>query len=90
MLDDRDIKKLISAQKEVFATSKEVEHLIDIVATKEELSGVEGKIDGVVKDIKEIKSLLIDFGNRTINLENEMQYIESSFNIQPLKNKIKL
>jgi len=38
MLDDKDIQKLIKAQKEVFATKEDVENLIDIVATKEEFA----------------------------------------------------
>jgi len=85
MLDNNDIKKLIEAQKEVFVTKDEMEHLIDIVATKEELKGVEGKLDGVAKDVKEIKSLLIDFGGRTKNLETDIGYIKNSLDIPAIK-----
>lgn len=85
MLDDKDIKKLIEAQKEVFVTKEEFEGLIDIVATKEELRGVEGKLDGVAKDVKEVKSLLIDFGGRTKSLEVKVDFVENTLNIQPIK-----
>ncbi len=91
MLDDKDIKKLIAAQKEVFATKEDleglkenfatkqdIENLIDIVATKEEMSEIG-------KDVKEIKSLLIDFGTRTKTLEGEADFIKNSLNIQPIK-----
>jgi len=91
MLDNNDIKKLIEAQKEVFttkndlkdlkenfATKQDIENLIDIVATKQELSDVG-------KDVKEIKALLVDFGNRTINLENRVDYIENTLNIPAVK-----
>jgi len=94
MLDDKDIKKLIDAQKEVFVTKEEFEGLIDIVATKEELkslatkeelNGVKDSLDQVGKDVKEIKSLLIDFGTRTKTLEGEVDFIKNSLNIQPIK-----
>ena len=94
MLDDKDIKKLIDAQKEVFVTKEEFEGLIDIVATKEELkslatkeelNGVKDSLDQVGKDVKEIKSLLIDFGMRTKTLEGEVDFIKNSLNIQPIK-----
>ncbi|KKQ22150.1 MAG: hypothetical protein A3G45_01095 [Candidatus Staskawiczbacteria bacterium RIFCSPLOWO2_12_FULL_37_15] len=89
MLDDKDIKKLIDAQKEVFVTKEEFEGLIDIVATKEELSGLKGEMkqgfDKIGEDAKEIKSLLIDFGTRTKTLEGEVDFIKNSLNIQPIK-----
>jgi hypothetical protein len=45
MFDDKDIKKLIEAQKEVFVTKEEFEGLIDIVATKEDLNAFATKED---------------------------------------------
>ena len=81
MIDDKDIKKLIEAQKKVFstkedlsnfkdslkedfATKKEIEYLLEIVATKDELVGLEkrlgDKIDNIGKGIKEIRSVLTD------------------------------
>ncbi len=79
MLDNKDIKKLIKEQKKVFATkkdltglkedfatNKEIEYLIDIVATKEELVGVEKrlgvKIDEIGKGVKDIKTKLTEVG----------------------------
>jgi len=89
MLDENDIKKLIDAQKEVFVTKEEFESLIDIVATKDELNGLEGEMkqgfDKLGNDIKEVKSLLIDFGTRTKTLEGEVDFIKNSLNIQPIK-----
>ncbi|MEK7658816.1 MAG: hypothetical protein AAB352_03040 [Patescibacteria group bacterium] len=85
MLDNDDIQKLINAQKEVFVTKEEFEGLIDIVATKDEMRTTNEKLGKIGDDIKEIKSLLIDFGGRTVNLENKVGYIENSFNIQPIK-----
>ena len=92
MLDDKDIQNLIKAQKEVFVTKEEFEGLIDIVATKEELENLKNivatkKEVGVIgKDVKEIKTLLIDFGTRTKTLEGEVDFIKNSLHIQPIKN----
>ncbi len=47
MLDDNDIKKLIEAQKEVFVTKEDLEGLIDIVATKQELGDVGKRLDAI-------------------------------------------
>jgi hypothetical protein len=89
MLDDNDIKKLVEAQKEIFVTKEEFEGLIDIVATKEELNGLKGEMkqgfNKIGEDVKEIKTLLIDFGTRTKTLEGEVDFIKNSLNIQPLK-----
>jgi len=78
MLDDNDIQKLVKAQKEVFVTKEEFEGLINVVATKEDLNKVG-------EDVKEIKSLLVDFGSRTKNLENKVDFIENTLNIPAIK-----
>ncbi|MCX6719817.1 MAG: hypothetical protein NTV36_01785 [Candidatus Staskawiczbacteria bacterium] len=82
MLDDKDIKKLIAAQKEVFVTKEEFEGFMEIAATKDEMK--QG-FDKLGADIKEVKSLLIDFGTRTKTLEGEVDFIKNSLNIQPIK-----
>jgi hypothetical protein len=84
MLDNNDIQKLIKAQKEVFVTKEEFEGLIDIVATKTDLENFATKTDlnDVAKDVKEIKSLLIDFGGRTKKLETKVDYIENVLSIK--------
>ena len=75
MLTKQDIQNLIKAQKEVFVTKEEFEGLIDIVATKEE-------VNIIGKDVRDIKSLLIDFGGRTKKLEMRVDYIENSLSIK--------
>jgi hypothetical protein len=82
MLDDKDIKKLIVAQKEVFVTKEEFEGFMEIAATRDEMK--QG-FDKLGNDIKEVKSLLIDFGTRTKTLEGEVDFIKNSLNIQPIK-----
>ena len=52
MLDENDIQKLIQAQKEIFVTKEYLEGLIDILATKQEVSEIG-------KDVKYIKDELI-------------------------------
>jgi hypothetical protein len=90
MLDENDIKKLIEAQKEVFATKKDLTGLKEIFVTKEEFEGLidivatKEELNEVGKDVKEIKSLLIDFGSRTKNLEIKVDYIETVLNL-PVK-----
>lgn len=37
MLEEKDIQKLIEAQKEIFVTKDDLEGLIEIVATKKEI-----------------------------------------------------
>ena len=82
MLDENDIKKLIDAQKEVFVTKEEFEGFMEITATKDE---IKQGFDKLGNDIKEVKSLLIDFGARTKTLEGEVDFIKNSLNIQPIK-----
>jgi len=59
-------KTLAPLLREDFATKKEIEYLIDIVVTKEELIGVEKrlgvKMDNIGKDVKEIKTKLTEAG----------------------------
>jgi hypothetical protein len=106
MLDDKDVQKLIEAQKKVFATKQDLDGLKEVFATKQDLDGlkevfatkqdIENLIDIVAtkeemnnigKDVKEIKSLLIDFGGRTRILENKVDYIENTLNISALHTK---
>jgi len=82
MLDEDDIKKLIDAQKEIFVTKEEFEGFMEITATKDEMK--QG-FDKLGNDIKEVKSLLIDFGTRTKTLVGEVDFIKNSLNIQPIK-----
>jgi len=65
MLDDNDIQKLIEAQKEVFVTKEDLEGLIDIVATKQEVTAI-------AKDVKEIKEKLSEE-----KLAQRVDYIEN-------------
>ncbi len=74
MLDDKDIQKLIKAQKEVFVTKEEFEGLIDIVATKEEMREMG-------KDIKYIKGKI----DKVDVIEKEVDYIKNIFNIPAIK-----
>ena len=69
MLDDKDVEKLIKAQKEVFVTKEEFESLIDIVATKDELNAVKTdinkigetleKMDKKLDEVVKVKKLII-------------------------------
>ena len=43
------------------------------------------KFDKMEKDVKEVKSLLIDFGSRTKNLETDVEYIRNTFSIPAIK-----
>ncbi len=51
-------KTLIPFLKENFATKTEVEHLIDIVATKEDLKGVGKRLEGVGKRLEGVEKKL--------------------------------
>jgi len=70
---------LFPFMKENFATKKDVENLIDIVATKEELRGLEerlvGKLDLIDKKLDKVDVI-----------EKEVDYIKNSFNIPAIKN----
>jgi len=59
MLDKDDIQKLIEAQKEVFVTKGDLEGLIDIITTKQEMRDgfekISNKLDKV--EDQEIKPL---------------------------------
>jgi len=78
MLDDKDVEKLIKAQKEVFVTKEEMEHLIDIVATKEEMKQGFDKIDNHLT--------LIDKKLDKVDIiEKEVDYIKNILNIPAIK-----
>ena len=94
MLDDKDIQKLIKAQKEAFkedfSTRKEIEYLIDIVATKqdleklatkEDLEKISTKTDKIVAMLGKMDEKL----DGAVNLGNEVEYIKNTLNIPALK-----
>lgn len=109
MLEDNDIKKIIEAQKEVFATKtdidakfkgldenfatkKDVENLIDIVATKEELNELRDEVGGMKKEMQnlktEMKSGFASINEKlddVISLRHRVEFIENTLNIQPAK-----
>jgi len=85
MLDDKDIKKLIVAQKEVFATGKEVEYLIDIVATKEEMKQGFDKIDKNLKKVFEVLKVMDDKLDDVSSVKHRVDYMETALNMQPIK-----
>ena len=89
MLDDKDVEKLIAAQKEVFVTKEEFEGLfeglIDIVATKEELKGVEEKLSGVEKRLGEKLDLINKKLDKVDVIEKEVEYITNTFSVPALK-----
>jgi hypothetical protein len=85
MLDDKDIQKLIKAQKEIFVTKEEFEGLINIVATKEELKGVEEKLSGVEKRLVEKLNVIDKKMDKVDVIEKEVGYIRNTFSIPVLK-----
>jgi len=78
MLDDNDIKKLIVAQKEVFVTKEEMEHLIDIVATKDEISDFRNEMN------KRFDSLDQKLDKVDV-IEKEVEYIRNTLSIPAFK-----
>lgn len=75
MLDDNDIKKLIEAQKEVFVTKEDLEGLIDIVSTKQELNEVGKRLDAIDEKINTVSAT-----------EKRVEYIENILNLPAQKN----
>lgn len=52
MLEDKDIQKLIEAQKEVFATKTELANMFSVVATKEELNELKEEVSGLRQSVQ--------------------------------------
>lgn len=89
MLDENDVKKLIEAQKkvfatkedltglkEVFATKEEFEGLIDIVATKEELENLKN-IVATKEELKNTqKEILGEIGKRFDSVDEKLKGID--------------
>lgn len=82
MLDDNDIKKLIEAQKEVFVTKEEFEGLIDIVATKEQVEGLDKRLGGIEKTLKVMDEKL----DKVEVIEKRVDYIENTLSIATKSN----
>lgn len=91
MLDNNDIEKLIKAQKEAFkedfSTRKEIEHLIDIVATKADLEKFENKTDTNINKIINMLGKMDGKLDEVVGLKHRVEYIETTLNITALKNK---
>jgi len=85
MLDNNDIQKLIKAQKEVFATKDDIENLIDIVATKDEMSKGFNKIDENLKKVFNQLKTMDDKLDDISSVKHRVDYIENALKIQPLK-----
>jgi acetone carboxylase gamma subunit len=49
MLDDKDIQKLIEAQKEVFATKEEMKEMISNLVTKKDFNNLQTFVDAYAK-----------------------------------------
>ena len=56
MIDDKDIEKLIKAQKEVFVTKGEFEGLMEVVAMKDDLERIESKLEDKLGRTEFLKS----------------------------------
>ena len=52
MLDDKDVQKLIEAQKRVFATKTELANMFSVVATKDELSELKEEVSNLLESIQ--------------------------------------
>lgn len=85
MLDDNDIEKLIKAQKEVFVTKEEMEHLIDIVATKDELNGLKGEMKQGFDKIDKHLDLIDRKLDKVEVIEKEVDYIKNTFDVPAIK-----
>ena len=89
MIDDNDIKKLISAQKEVFVTKEEFEAFVDVVSTKKDLENFVTKIDlnNVVEKMEKRFDKIDEKLDETIGLKHRVEYIENTLNIPAMKNQ---
>ena len=99
MLDDNDIQKLKSAFatkedfKEDFSTKKEIEYLIDIVATKEEMNNLASRLDGRMGKMDErmggIENILKKMDEKldeVVKTSKDVEYIKNILNIPAMKN----
>lgn len=76
---------LFPFMKENFSTKKEIEYLIDIVATKDELKGVEEKLSGVEKRLGEKLDIIDKKLDKVNSIEKEVEYIRNTFSIPAIK-----
>jgi predicted RNA-binding protein YlqC (UPF0109 family) len=85
MLDDKDVQKLIKAQKEVFVTKEEFESFIDIAVTKEDLQKFGTKTDANINKIVTMLGKMDDKLDTVVKLDKEVEYIKNALNLPALK-----
>ena len=99
MLDDKDIEKIIKAQKEAFVAKEEFESFLEIVVTKDDIEEIKEEM-ATKADVKEVKGDINKIVNmlgkmdekldEVVGLKHRVEYIENTLNIPALKvNKIK-
>lgn len=85
MLDDKDVEKLIKAQKEVFVTKEEFEGLIDIVVTKDEVNNLGNRLDGRMGKIENVLEKMDKKLDEVVQTSKEVEYIRNTLGIPALK-----
>ncbi|MFA5299931.1 MAG: hypothetical protein WC389_17230 [Lutibacter sp.] len=96
MLDEKDIKKLVKAQKEIFATKEDIENLIDIVGTKDELENFRTELKADImsvkkdinKDINKVVEILYKMDGKldeVVQNSKDVEYIKNILNITATK-----